>query len=661
MRAHATLGIHASDLNEVSVMDEDSSPHDDWLSETLLQAAETAGIGIVVTTPNPLRNVSATPAVGRLFRCTIDEVLRQRDLLANYNDAEKARLARITTAFTSEEALPRALETIVRRADGSRAFVQMGFAPVAAAGSSAIITFLADVTEQHLALESVEKSEARFRSVVESIPEAIWITEDDRITYANPALISLLGLSRSEDLPEHLLGFLHHDDVADIKARVESLPNGLATHAEFRVTVRGGSTRTVEASVIAVAIDERRAILWIGNDVTQRRELEAQLIQADRLAVLGTLAAGMAHAINNPLSYTLLNLEHVSRRLKHLDVEREYHSEARVRLAEAHDGAERVAKVVRQMRSLSRVKTSAPSPVDVRAVVDGVLAMVGNELRYRGQLTTQCDAAPRVWAREGELEQAFLGLLLYVARSLPDQPNSEREIRVTTGTDPDGNALFSVSDDGPPMSTDARARLFDPFASGDAQGLGLAMCQAVLTSLGGRLDVESQPRVGTTFRVMLPASADPAAESRRSLAPPLRLSDTPPPVRARVLVIDDDPGVTSTLYAMLEAHHDVTSVNDAREGLNLLLGPTEFDIVFCDLVMPELSGMELYCAVELNQPLRLERIVFMTGGVFTPEAHRFLARVPNARIEKPFSLARVEQLLAGVSAHTISSRPPDRG
>jgi len=138
-----------------------------------------------------------------------------------------------------------------------------------------------------------------------------------------------------------------------------------------------------------------------------------------------------------------------------------------------------------------------------------------------------------------------------------------------------------------------------------------------------------------------------------------------------VLVIDDDPGVASTLRAMLEAHHEVTSVESARVGLRLLLGEEEFDIVFCDLVMPEVSGIDLYCALELNRPERLDRIVFMTGGVFSREAERLLARIPNPRIEKPFSLARVEQLLAqAVSRRTepagsqaskdVASAPPSK-
>jgi CheY-like chemotaxis protein len=252
-----------------------------------------------------------------------------------------------------------------------------------------------------------------------------------------------------------------------------------------------------------------------------------------------------------------------------------------------------------------------------------------------------------VWASEGELEQSFLGLLLYVARSLPENASGGREIRLWVGTGTAGESVVTVSDDGLSLDDDEKARLFDPFASGDAAGLGLAMCYAIFTSLDGRIDVEVGPNGGTVFRVTFPPATGPNITDARK--PNSVRSTLPPSIssgRARVLVIDDDPGVGSTLRAMLEAHHEVRSVEQAREGLRLLLGPDEFDVVFCDLIMPEVSGMDVYCALELHSTDRAARLVFMTGGVFTPEAERFLASVPNRRIEKPFSLARVEQILS---------------
>lgn len=624
-----------------------TSHREEWLAETILQAADAAGIGIVVTTDNPPKNVFATPAAGRLFRCSPSALLEQ-DAVRLHPSVGRNQAA---GPFSAHEGLPQILEKSVPRPDGSQAFVQAGFAPIKLGDSRGLVLFLGDVTEQHLAFETLRRSEERLRSVVESIPEAIFITEGTTITYANPAFFLMFDTpARSPAPPLDVLAFIHPEDTARFQGSVDGLCPGEPAHSEYRITTMDGRKLTLETSALAVDIDGKRAVLWIGQDVTQRKELEAQLLAADRLAVLGTLAAGMAHSINNPLSYLLLNLEHLSRRLGDLHTQRDYYSEARVRLAEAHDGAERVAKVVRQMRSLSRAKTSAPGPVDVRAVIDNVVAMIGNEIRYRGQLTVRCKASPRVWAREGELEQAFLGLLLYVARSLPEQGDSEREIVVATGVDEPHKAIVTVSDGQLVISAETSARAFDPFASGEAAGLGLAMCQAVLTSLDGHLEIQSSPSAGTTFRVVLPEhDTNAAAESRRSL-PPLASVIHVPSTSARVLVVDDDPGVASTLRAMLQAHHEVTSVESAREGLRLLLAKPEFDVVFCDLVMPEISGIDLYHSLERARSPHVDRIVFMTGGVFTPEAERFLASVPNLRVEKPFSLARVEQLLMHATA-----------
>lgn len=507
---------------------------------------------------------------------------------------------------------------------------------------------ITDATQRRKAVESLRKSEERFRSVVENIQEAVFMTEGTLITYANRAFATLLGVEPSSMNPIDVRDLLRPDDVPlMLRQTTELTPEMSAAHAEYRMLAADGREIILETSAIGVGFDGKPTVLWLGQDVTQRRLLEGQLIQADRLSALGTLAAGMAHAINNPLSYTLLNLEHVARRMRALATGHDYYAEARVRLAEAHDGADRVAKVVRQMRTLSRVRASVAGPADVRAVLENVLAMIGNEIRYRGQLVTRFESAPKVWAREGELEQAFLGLLLYVARSRPEETSQAREIRLLVGTEPGGGALVTVTDDGPPIDGEMRARLLDPFASGETTGLGLAMCNGIFTGLGGYMDVESGTETGTIFSVVLPAAgADtPLDPQKRPSSPPAPLLE-PLETRLNVLVIDDDPGVASTLRAMLEAHHDVTSVESAREGLRLLLGPERFDIAFCDLVMPEVSGIDLYCALELNRPEATPRIVFMTGGVFTPEAEKFLARIPNLRIEKPFSLARVEQLLA---------------
>jgi PAS domain S-box-containing protein len=638
-----------------SAQDSDEADRVEWLADTILEAADAAGISISVIAARPkARYVFATHATEELLGRSSEELLNG-DPLSVFSEEEREHLRPVMENFQATGTLPPALEVLAHRPDGHQVALDVGLGGIDMDDAPAVVCFAADVSQRRLALESLKRSERRFRSVVERIPEAVFMTVGSSVTYANPAFQRVFALGPGDVPGLDVSTLVHAADAPRFRERMAELAKTPMQPTEYRMRALDGRNVTLELSALAVDLEDRPTYVWLGHDVTRRKELEGQLLQADRLAVLGTLAAGMAHAINNPLSYTLLNLEHVARRMRHLASDRDYYAEARVRLAEAHDGADRVAKVVRQMRALSRARTSEPGPVDVRAVLDNVLAMVGNEIRHRALLTMRLDPVPRVWAIEGELEQAFLGLVVYVARSLPEEAGAGHQIRLTTSTDPSGNAVVTVSDDGRLLTGEERTHLFDPFASGEAKRLGLAVCHAILTSVSGHIEVESGPVRGTTFKVVLPPAASSAsrgAEEPTAERRPPQVAGSAP--RTRVLVIDDDPGVGNALRAMLAAEHEVKSVESAREGLRILLGDDEFDVVFCDLVMPELSGIDLYCAVELNRPERVDRLVFMTGGVFTPEAEHFLAQVPNRRIEKPFSLARVEELLAEAAARRRS-------
>ena len=168
-------------------------------------------------------------------------------------------------------------------------------------------------------------------------------------------------------------------------------------------------------------------------------------LQGDRLAALGTLAGGMAHAINNPLTYVLLNLEDLSEQLPKLAEQQGFMQEAVQRLKEAHDGAERVAHVVRQMRAFARSESSAAAAIDVREVLDAALALVGNEIRHRGNLVTEYEDVPLVFAAQARLEQALLNLLLHAARALPDPNVAPPDVRVALRREGENGVLIEVT------------------------------------------------------------------------------------------------------------------------------------------------------------------------------------------------------------------------
>jgi CheY-like chemotaxis protein len=316
-------------------------------------------------------------------------------------------------------------------------------------------------------------------------------------------------------------------------------------------------------------------------------------------------------------------------------------------LVEAQDGAERVAEVVRHMRLLSRTDDADLGPVDVAEILRNAIGVVGNEVRHRGTLLVDLGEVSPVMATAPRLEQVFLSLLVQAARALPERA-SRAEIRVVLRQSRD-QVIVEFTDAGPRLDPELSARLADSnlvHAPGDPWSWsGLSLGFGIVRSLGGELFIDHDGAEHNVFRIVLPA-ARPGVE----VAPPSHdRFDSEPPTslgfRPRVLVIDDDPGVVSALRLMLEGEHEVTTVSSGREALRLLLSEPAYDVIFCDLMMPGVSGMDLFEAVRLNRPGIEGRLVFMTGGAFTPEAAQFLERVPNGRVEKPFDLARVSRLL----------------
>jgi CheY-like chemotaxis protein len=189
------------------------------------------------------------------------------------------------------------------------------------------------------------------------------------------------------------------------------------------------------------------------------------------------------------------------------------------------------------------------------------------------------------------------------------------------------------------MSPEVLARVFDPFFTtrpvGTGMGLGLSICQGVVASLGGRIQASSEAGKGSRFRVTLPAVKDDAPQSPKTAAPARR---------GRVLLVEDDPLVARAVRRTLGSEHDVTFVDGGRGALSALAG-AEFDVVLCDLMMPEMTGMDLHAELVRSRPEVAARMVFLSGGAFTDDAREFLARIPNAQVEKPFDPSHLRDVV----------------
>jgi CheY-like chemotaxis protein len=205
---------------------------------------------------------------------------------------------------------------------------------------------------------------------------------------------------------------------------------------------------------------------------------------------------------------------------------------------------------------------------------------------------------------------------------------------------------IDVTDNGPGMAPEILAKVFEPFfttkGTGEGTGLGLAISQTIVTGAGGTLSVESALGRGTTFRVELPAAVE-AEEAAPAAA-------VAPPRRARVLIIDDEVAIIRSLGALLEGEYDVVMMTSGREAMDALLGGATYDVVLCDLMMPNVTGMDLYEKLAQARPGAEAKLVFMTGGAFTDRARTFLAGIPNPCVEKPFPISELDAIIAKLIA-----------
>ena len=383
-----------------------------------------------------------------------------------------------------------------------------------------------------------------------------------------------------------------------------------------------------EIGELADAVNEMSRELALRDQ--RLKDAYTTLQQQGRLASVGTLAAGVAHEINNPLTAVLGNLEHLGERIPELQ---EDTADLELVLEDMHTGVDRVRRVVRDLKMLSRAEDEAVGAVDVETTLESTLRMASQQITTRAKLVKRYTDVPPVVGNESRLGQVFLNLLVNAAQAIPEGQADRHRVEVRTRLADDGSVVIEVSDTGTGIDEQTKERLFDPFfttKSGiEGMGLGLAISHRIVSQLSGRIEVDSELGAGSTFRVILPPAPQdtpPLGVEKPRIAAP----------KARVLVVDDEPAITTAFRRLLGPAHDVVGVQTADDALQALNGQDAFDVVFCDLIMPNVSGIKLFETISADHPQFAGRFVFMTGGAFTSEARNFLDQVDNRVLEKPF-------------------------
>jgi len=502
-------------------------------------------------------------------------------------------------------------------------------------------------------------SGVRFRRLIDAAPDGVMVLVNRRIAYANHALTRLYGYTQTRQLAQlETKQLIATDDLDVASAAVEAVLCGekLNSPLELRILHRAGHALAVEALLVRGEWDSAPAVILIARDVSGRRQVQSQSIKTDRLAAVGTLAAGVAHEINNPLAYVLLNLQYLIREIPKLSTSDDRIGQLLERLREARHGAERVSAIVRDLRTFSRTDEENVGAVELRRVLLSAIKVARSQLMDRGQIIEILDDVPMVRGNASRLEQVFLNLLINAIQALSGTRPEANVIRIRVLRSGDYVVVVEIADTGVGIAPEHLDRVFDPFFTtkpvGLGTGLGLPICHSIITKMGGALSVTSDVGKGSTFKIKLPID--------REVHVPTIRTPTPPPSRiaqrGRVLVIDDELTVVSMLSRILSEEHNVEVATSAETALEML-DREDFDVVLCDLLMPNMSGVDLYEEVSRRYPGFQERIVFMTGGAFTPRAAQFLSRVSNPRIEKPFDMKSLRRLVRDIVAQRHSKRP----
>jgi PAS domain S-box-containing protein len=510
-----------------------------------------------------------------------------------------------------------------------------------------------DIAERARVQQALEESEEQYRSMFDaSIDGLVLWNATGEMVDANPALWRMYGYTQEEYLAlpaSRLLGQSYHPDF------LRSIAAGGPLHAEVTELRKDGSALEVEVHGVPMQYQGKPHVLTIVRDITEKKrsieELTRQrdaLYQREKLAALGSLLAGVAHELNNPLSVVVAR-----------SVLREEQGVPATQAAvlKIRAAAERCARIVRTFLAMARQQQPERGPVAINEVVSAALDITAYAVRTSGidVVLDLADDLPPILADSDQLHQVLLNLIVNAQHALQDQP-APRLIRVTSRYHPaDDSIRITVADNGPGIPADLRARVFEPYFTtkpiGVGTGVGLAVSFGIVEAHGGTLMVDCPSEGGAVFSITLPVGTVNAIGTEIALTGEAIAGE-----RSR-LVVDDEPAIREMLAEiLLGAGHRVATASSGREALERM-AEEHYDVILTDVRMPDLDGRALYQEIERRWPEQADGVVFVTGDTLGSALREFVDAAGRPVIEKPFLPADVRSVVAGIPRSSPASQP----
>ena len=559
----------------------------------------------------------------------------------------------------------RAIEIVALHRDGREIPVEISFSDMQIGGRRTFGAFMRDVTQRTEQRQALQRSEERYRRIVQTAEEGIWMIDAEACTtFVNPKMASMLGYEVDEMLGRPMYDFM------DDRARDEAHENarrraqGISEQHDFRLTRKDGSDLWTAMSTSAAFDDAGRysGALAMVTDITQQRrgetlrlELEGQLREAQKMEAIGVLAGGIAHDFNNVLAGILGNIALALQDLP------PGHSAA-TSLEQVRKAGLRARGLVQQILAFARRQPREVVRCELRPLVEESLGLLRSTFPAGVTLDAMLADEPLfVMADATQVEQVLMNLCTNAWHSLGGKPgrvalalegvevDAAAARRLGAGLTPGAYARIRVEDDGRGMDSETRARIFEPFFTtkpvGEGTGLGLAVAHGIVAAHGGVIRVQTAPGAGSVFEIYLPRSAGPSA-----VEPPQPLAVAHRGQGQRVLYIDDDEVMVVMVERLLQRlGYEVTTLHDPVHAIEAVrCAPQAFDVVVTDLNMPRLSGLDVARALHRLRP---DLPLVISSGNLPDQLHDEARQAGvRALVHKQFTLEELGAVVHGVLA-----------
>jgi len=525
-----------------------------------------------------------------------------------------------------------------------------------------IVQVLEQARERTETLEQeITGSEEKYRVLFESSSEAIFLVDLEtlEILEANQSAQQLLGISSKD-----LIGKMFSDLSPQLQSQTRVLQDGslierktrlldmFVSCREFQIVRSDGVSITCEGDASFVQCQKQPVLQINLREITERKKMEQQLRQSEKLSALGQLVAGVAHELNNPLAVVMGSAQILAN-------SRELSEKSRNDMTRIILESDRAAKIVRNLLSFARMREPDLGVIDLNRLMGDVLKRHESQL-MAGRIQVEKHLAPHLPATQadaGQIEQVLTNLLNNAIQAV----GSRAEPRtISVYTEENGPWIrMAFADNGTGIRSDMLNKIFDPFFTtqppGKGPGLGLSICHSIVQAHRGRIWAQSEFGQGATFFIELPILELPETNSEAVPAEPSAVLPSPQ-THYRLLIVDDEPGIVEVLKEVLGGNgYLIDTASNGDEALQHI-GTHRYDLILSDLSMPEMSGDKLYDTLQSTQPDTAQRIIFVTGDTVSPKARAFLDRVGNPWLSKPFNLSEIERRVgAFLQEHPLRS------